>query len=103
MKLTSVFPQIKTDNKVQSKRSEGVAGTKAAAGGTPVGADRVELSAATQDVQKAQEILQQTPAVRTERVAALRQQIERGEYEIDSRKIADKMLFSLISDNFISK
>ncbi|EKD34334.1 MAG: Anti-sigma-28 factor, FlgM, partial [uncultured bacterium] len=77
--------------------------TKAATGGTPMGADRVELSTGSQDVQKAQEILQQTPAVRPERIAALREQIERGEYEIDARQIADKMLFSLVSDNIVSE
>jgi negative regulator of flagellin synthesis FlgM len=102
MKLTSVFPQIKTDNKIQAKRSEGAVAAQAA-GGTPVAADRVRLSTGTQDVQKAQEILQQTPAVRTERVAALKEQIERGDYEIDPYRIADKMLFALVSDNIVNE
>ena len=103
MKLTSIFPQIKTDNKIQAKRTEGASPAKANGAGVQVGGDRVELSAGSQDVQKAQEILQQTPAVRAERVAALRQQIERGEYQIDSRQVADKMLVSLISDNIVSE
>ncbi|MEW6500793.1 MAG: flagellar biosynthesis anti-sigma factor FlgM [Thermodesulfobacteriota bacterium] len=103
MKLTGVFPQIKTDNKIQAKRSEGAAAAKAASAGTPVGADRVQLSTGTQDVQKAQEILQQTPAVRAERVAALKEQIERGEYEIDPYRVADKMLYALVSDNIVGE
>jgi len=98
MKLTGIFPQIKTDNKVQAKRSDAAATGKDVAG-TPVGADRIELSTGTQDVQKAQEILQQTPAVRAERVEALRGQIERGEYVIDPHRIADNMLVSLLSES----
>lgn len=101
MKLTNIFPQIKTDNKIPAKRAEGVAAAKAEQAGAPV-TDRVVLSASSQDVQKAQEILQQTPAVRSERIQSLKEQIERGEYQVDARKIADKMLFSLLTDNIVS-
>ena len=103
MKLTNIFPQIKTDNKVQARKAEGAAPVKGIGAGVPVGGDRVELSAGSQDVQKAREILQQTPAVRTDRVEALRQQVERGEYQVDSQQVAGKMLMSLISDNIVGE
>lgn len=99
MKLTNLFPQIKTDNKVQTKRTGSVAATTTASGTTLVGADRVDLSAGTQDVQKAQALLQQVPDVRADKVQALREKIDNGEYVVDPHQIADKMLFSLLSES----
>lgn len=99
MKLTSILPQIKTDNKVQSKRTEKDSAAKTAVGGTPVSADRVELSTGTQDVQKAQEILQQTPDVRLDKVEALKERIANGEYVVDPHRIADNMLLNLLSES----
>ena len=99
MKLTNLFPQIKTDNKVQAKRAGGVAATTTATGPTLVGADRVELSAGTQDVQKAQAILEQVPDVRADKVQALREKIDNGDYVVDPHQIAEKMLVSLLSES----
>lgn len=97
MKLTNIFPQIKTD-KVQVKRSEG----PAANGAGPAragGQDRVDLSPGSLEVQKARDILVQTPEVRTDKVQLLREQLARGEYRVDAHGIADKMLLSLLSEH----
>ena len=96
MKLTGIFPQVKTE-KVQVKRSEGTAASKTDPA-KAVPSDRVELSAGSLEVQKAKDILEQTPDVRTDKVQALKEQIARGEYQVDPYKLADKMLVSLISD-----
>ena len=98
MKLTNIFPQIKTSTKVQAKRSEATT-AKVEAANVAAGSDQVNLSASSQDVQKAQEILRQTPSVRADKVRALKDLIDRGEYEVDPRQVADKMMISLISDN----
>lgn len=98
MKLSNIFPQIKTDKVQPAKRQE------PAANAETVGAaqgDRVNLSSATQDIQRAREVLAQTPAVRSELVEELKGKIERGEYEVDPRTIADKMLKTMISDHRI--
>jgi len=102
MKLSNIFPQIKTDNKIQAKRVADGNGAKAGGQGSVLPADRVDLSASSQDVQKARQVLENTPSVRAERVQALKAQIERGEYEVDPYKVADKMLLSLLSDNILS-
>lgn len=99
MKLTNVFPQIKTDNKIQAKRADAAAATTAASGGTLVGADRVQLSTGTQDVQKAQDILEQIPDVRADKVQALKEKIASGEYVVDPHRIADNMLVSLLAES----
>ena len=98
MKLTGIFPPIKTE-KVQSKKSEGSAATKADK--TALSADRVELSAGSLEVQKAKDILEQTPDVRADRVQALKEEIARGEYQVNPYRLADKMMGSLLSETVI--
>jgi len=43
-------------------------------------------------IEKAREVIYQTPEVRPERVARLKEAIERGAYEIDTEKLADIIL-----------
>ena len=99
MKLSNLFPQIKTDSRLQVNKSKAATSAKTEAVNPPAGTDRVELSANSVDVQKIKEVLDATPSVRAEKVQALKEQIEKGEYQVDSREVANKMLFSLISDN----
>ena len=59
---------------------------------------RVNLSEESKIAQKAAEIVRDTPDVRQEKIQALKEKIEAGEYELDSDKIADKLLQNLISE-----
>ncbi|MDZ7642555.1 MAG: flagellar biosynthesis anti-sigma factor FlgM [Desulfurivibrio sp.] len=95
MKLSNIIPQIKTE-KVEVKRPEATAASKPGGG---MQGDRVNLSAGTQDVQKIKEVLAQTPEVRVERIKALKDQIERGEYQVDAHAVADRMLATLLGDH----
>ncbi len=47
-------------------------------------------------------IIQETPSVRMDRVQALKQQIEGGEYQVDPYRVADKMLMNLLSESGIA-
>lgn len=97
MKLTGIIPQIKLE-KVEAKKSAGGAvfkDDKVAARG----ADRVDLSAGSLDMQKAKSIIAQTPEIRMDKVQALQDQIARGEYTVDPHRLADTMMASLLSDN----
>lgn len=97
MKISDFVPQIKTENRVQkAKGTASVDSTVAASGG-----DKVQLSAGSIDVQKMKMIIQDTPAVRMDRVQALKQQIERGEYQVDPYRVADKMLMNLLAEGGI--
>ena len=100
MKLSNIFPQIKTD-KVQVKKTRETSATEPTQSEPATGTDRVELSSSSVDVQKMHEILQQTPDVRADRVRSLKQQIKNGEYTIDPHQVADQMLKSLLQDNII--
>lgn len=96
MKISDFMPQIKTDNKVQKAKEKPTAEATTVAG---IGTDRVMLSASSIDVQKMKMIIQDTPAVRMDRVQALKEQIEQGEYQVDPYRVADKMLMNLLSEN----
>ena len=100
MKISNFVPQIKTDNKVQKTRG-GPEVNETTAAKPASGTDRVELSASSLDVQKMKGIIQETPSVRMDRVQALKEQIERGEYEVDPYRVADKMLMNLLSESGI--
>ncbi|HIJ89729.1 MAG: flagellar biosynthesis anti-sigma factor FlgM [Desulfobulbaceae bacterium] len=98
MKLTGVFPPIKTE-KVQVRKSEGSAVARAEKSAVPT--DRVVLSAGSLEVQKAKDILEQTPEVRADRVQALKEEIARGGYKVDPFRLADKMMSSLLSETLV--
>ena len=98
MKLTGIFPPIKTE-KVQVKKSEGSAAARADTSAQPT--DRVVLSAGSLDVQKVRGILEQTPEVRADRVQALKEEIARGEYQVDPYRLADKLMTSLLSETVV--
>lgn len=98
MKLTGIFPPIKTE-KAQTRKSEGSAPSKA--GNTALPPDRVVLSAGSLDVQKVRDILEQTPEVRADKVLALKEEIARGDYQVDPHRLADKMIGSLLSETLV--
>jgi negative regulator of flagellin synthesis FlgM len=96
MKLTDAISQIQTDNKISSKKKS--QGVNDAIPSAAAGRDRVELSSGSLDVQKIQEILQETPDIRLDKIQELKEKIEKGEYHVDSLQLADKMLMSLLSE-----
>jgi flagellar biosynthesis anti-sigma factor FlgM len=47
-------------------------------------------------VEQARQIVDQTSEVRSEKAAAIKEALERGKYEINSRKLAQKLIIELI-------
>lgn len=60
--------------------------------------DQVEISRKTRDAQKVQEVLKTTPDVRADKVEALKEKVQKGEYKVDSKKVASAMLSNLLQD-----
>lgn len=54
--------------------------------------DAVTISSQGREMQALQRRLAELPEVRTERVAALREAIERGEYRVSAEAIAERIL-----------
>jgi len=60
--------------------------------------DRVELSSTAREMKKVESVLNSTPDIRAEKVKALKEQIEAGTYQVDSKKVANAMLADLLKD-----
>jgi flagellar biosynthesis anti-sigma factor FlgM len=54
--------------------------------------DEICLSSRAQDIQAARRVLDATPEIRLGRVARLRDQVARGEYQVPSEDIAEAIL-----------
>ena len=71
------------------------------AGGSSIKADKgvsVTLSSTTKKLQKISAAMDAPQASRTNKIEALKNAIERGEYEINADKIADSMVNSFIPE-----
>ena len=55
-------------------------------------AARIQLSEKVQDMKKAKELASQTPDVDAEKVKKFQALIDSGNYKVDSKKIADKLV-----------
>ncbi len=60
--------------------------------------DRVSLSHASREMQTAKDAVAATSDIRQEKVDAIKQSIESGDYEIDPGKIAEKMVGSMVNE-----
>jgi negative regulator of flagellin synthesis FlgM len=55
-------------------------------------ADQVTLTSSARSMQKIEEVIAQTPVVNSSKVAAVKQAINSGTYQVDSGRVADKLL-----------
>ena len=85
------YNQTKLTNTGQTGKTTGRAAPNAPAQGAETG-DRVSLSPEAKLRTEAFTTAMNTPEVRAEKVAALKAQVESGEYQIDSKAIAAKLL-----------
>jgi negative regulator of flagellin synthesis FlgM len=60
--------------------------------------DKVSLSQASKEMQLAKNAVAESPDIREEKVMQLKQAIADGRYEMNSEKIADKLVGTLISE-----
>lgn len=79
-------------DRVARQRVEEADARAAAETARAANADAAVLSAEARDVRLAQRLLAQTPEVRHDRIAELKRLIEAGEYEVDARLVADRLI-----------
>jgi len=75
-----------------AKPAGGQAQQRAGAADKPSSDEKVSITQAGLTLAKLEELVQSTPVVDTERVAALKDALAAGTYEIDDQRVADKLL-----------
>jgi negative regulator of flagellin synthesis FlgM len=58
----------------------------------------VNLSTASKEVQTARDIIESEPDVREDKVSEIKKRIESGNYQIDHKTVADKMVDSFMDE-----
>jgi negative regulator of flagellin synthesis FlgM len=96
---------LKNDQTVQfihqgnkSAPSEKTPGTQEA-GKAGVAGDKVEISSQSRDLKKIHDVLAQTPDIRSEKVAALKQAVAEGRYQVSAENIAAKMVREILVES----
>jgi negative regulator of flagellin synthesis FlgM len=75
-----------------AKPANGQAGSRAEAADKPAPADTVSITQSGLLIAKLEALVQSTPVVDSERVAALKDAIASGSYEVDDQRVADRLL-----------
>ena len=99
MKITDIPQQINPENKLQVENNRENKKTSQGVTEQPANVDTVELSSASREAVQIRSILEQIPAVRAELVQGLKEKIESGEYQVDSRKVAEKLILNFLSED----
>ncbi len=73
--------------KAKRSRANNVSGSV----GKP-GVDQVSISEKSREIQKLEAVIASTPDIRQEKVEELKEKIEKGEYRVDSREVARRIL-----------
>lgn len=96
MKITDVkglgIEELAAQQVEKVKTSEGRARMEESDGGVDV----IHLSPQSRLMQKAGEVVYQTPEVRPEKVAAVQEAVEQGTYQVDTKKVANKVIANAI-------
>ena len=61
------------------------------------GLDVIHLSPQARLMQKGSQVVAETPEVRQEKVMALQDSVQQGTYEVNTQKVANKMLADLLT------
>ena len=98
MKITEV--QGLEVEQLQAKQAEKVSKTQGqqVLGKTGGESDVIQLSPQSRLMQKAGEVAYQAPEVRSEKVAALQDSVDQGTYQVDSGKVANKMITEMLQE-----
>jgi len=88
-----------TDNEIEGMGRKQTSNEQKIDPKNPSGQDTiVNLSTASKEAQTAREIIASEPDVREDKVSELRERIESGNYTIDNKAVADKIVNSLIDE-----
>lgn len=93
MKISGKKPAVGTDTYVKKAGGgENDAVKKQEGGARPSSGDSVDISVKGRDLNRAKGMVESTPDIRGEMVVRFKADIERGAYNVDAGKVAEKMI-----------
>lgn len=93
-KQTKIDEVKKRDQAVSTRNARNETSPQAAS--DTKGAETVAVSSFAKEVGKAGTVVRNTPDIRKEKVAAIKEQIDKGEYHVNSDKIAGKIMEDMV-------
>ncbi len=93
---TNLVNQAYSNN--TSQQSQAAANAKTEKGKELNPSSSVDLSSRTKDIQKISQAIENQPVAMSEKVAALKKEVDENHYNIDADKIAEKMVGSLLDE-----
>lgn len=96
MKITDIKGLGVEELAAQHLEKTGAASGKPSPENTAAATDVIHLSPQAKLMQKASQVVYQTPEVRPEKVAALQDAIQQGTYQVDSRKVANSLIAQIL-------
>ena len=91
-KATQPLAPVKGANSATAAADKGSSEASAATTPGAQSADQVTLTESARSLQKAEEAVAKTPVVDAAKVAAVKQAVNSGTYQIDAGRVADKLL-----------
>jgi len=102
MEISGKVPAIKIDAYLNNVKNKNKAdGSSSSSPDTIQNEDTVKLSQNVRDVKEAREQLDSIPDVREEKVAEIKEQLEKGTYNVDGKKIALNMIKESLIDEIV--
>lgn len=76
-----------------------IAKKNVATAGPVASGEQIALSVKAKGIQKALETVQATPDIRTEKINRIKTEIAEGRFQINSEKVAEKILIELLNES----
>ncbi len=92
IKNKTIQDNVKISKKAGSEAS--AAPSKASAG-----AESIALSSHAKDIQKAHEVIKNSPDIRVDKINRIKNEIAEGQYHVDSKVLAEKILTEIITES----
>ncbi|RJR38707.1 MAG: flagellar biosynthesis anti-sigma factor FlgM [Deltaproteobacteria bacterium] len=95
MKITDI--QGSGVSQLQNEQS-GTVGTRAQKTEATQAADNIVVSQKARLMQKASQVIAETPDVRQDKVASLKEAVDSGSYPVNAQKVANSMIANMIME-----
>lgn len=92
VKSKTIQDRVKVGDKSSVAKSQGGASSTS-------GTEQIAISSKAKDIQKATEVANAAPDIRTEKVERIKNETAKGEYRVSSEDLAEKVLENIITES----